>query len=226
MTHDTDETGKALDCWQRIGVGGDRTCPELARLAHCRNCPKYADGGARMLDREPPADYLSMWTDMLGHALEDEERGTLSVVIFRIGEEWLALSAEVFEEVTELRRIHSIPHSPNNVLLGLANVRGAIQLCISLSHLLGLESGPSGDDADQRAYERMVVVQRDGARWVFAVDEMHGVHRLRRDDLQNVPVTISSGKESYTKGVFDWEHRSVGYLDEELLFSALRRSVR
>ena len=29
-------------CWRRIGVAGDRTCPELAQHVHCRNCPVYA----------------------------------------------------------------------------------------------------------------------------------------------------------------------------------------
>ena len=26
------------DCWNRIGVHGDKQCPLLERLVHCRNC--------------------------------------------------------------------------------------------------------------------------------------------------------------------------------------------
>ena len=30
-----------VDCWNTIGIRGDGSCPELARLAHCQNCPVY-----------------------------------------------------------------------------------------------------------------------------------------------------------------------------------------
>lgn len=29
-------------CWSKIGVSGDRTCPELQSFVHCRNCPVFA----------------------------------------------------------------------------------------------------------------------------------------------------------------------------------------
>src|SRR5258706_152676 len=32
----------AIDaCWNRIGVRGDGSCPELARHVHCRHCPAF-----------------------------------------------------------------------------------------------------------------------------------------------------------------------------------------
>ena len=30
------------DCWNRIGVLGDGSCPRLAEHIHCRNCPVHA----------------------------------------------------------------------------------------------------------------------------------------------------------------------------------------
>ncbi len=30
------------DCWNRIGVSGDRSCPELATVVHCHNCPVFS----------------------------------------------------------------------------------------------------------------------------------------------------------------------------------------
>jgi len=35
-------------CWRRIGVSGDRSCPELAQHVHCRNCPVYAGAAQRL----------------------------------------------------------------------------------------------------------------------------------------------------------------------------------
>ena len=30
------------DCWNRIGVHGNKSCPLLAEHVHCRNCAVYA----------------------------------------------------------------------------------------------------------------------------------------------------------------------------------------
>ncbi len=39
------------DCWNRIGVRGDKTCERLAEHVHCRNCPVHAAAANRLLDR-------------------------------------------------------------------------------------------------------------------------------------------------------------------------------
>ena len=44
------------DCWNRIGVRGDGSCPRLAGYIHCRNCPVHDAAAARVLDREQSAD--------------------------------------------------------------------------------------------------------------------------------------------------------------------------
>ena len=37
------------DCWNRIGVCGDQTCPELTRFVHCHNCPVFSTASERLL---------------------------------------------------------------------------------------------------------------------------------------------------------------------------------
>ena len=82
----------------QIGVSGNGTCPELAKVVHCRNCPVYAAGGRSLLEREPPAEYLHEWTQALAEKDEDTAADTLSVLIFRLGREWLALPTRVCQE--------------------------------------------------------------------------------------------------------------------------------
>ncbi len=153
-------------CWNTIGVKGDRSCPELTTVIHCRNCAVYSQGGRQLLDRQPPSGYQQEWTRLLAETTETTEiretnkgaiavhgttknQGTkeaikeqkaLSVVIFRLQKEWLALKASIFKEVTEPSVIRTLPHRSNEVFLGLVSIRGELQLCISLHHLLGLET--------------------------------------------------------------------------------------
>ncbi|HAZ42942.1 MAG TPA: chemotaxis protein CheW [Cyanobacteria bacterium UBA11369] len=218
------------DCWNQIGVGGDRSCPELKTFIHCRNCPVYSAAGRSLLEKEVPSGYLQEWTDLLrssvGSLNRVAPRGTISVGIFRLEGEWLALSAKTIEEVTQACVIRTLPHRTNNIILGLVNIRGEIQICISLKTFLGLDTPDTQlQHISPVVYERMIVVEKDGSRWVFPVDEIYGIHRIHPDEIGNVPSTVSKVQETYTKGVIKWQDKSVSYLDDELLFYALTKKL-
>jgi chemotaxis-related protein WspD len=72
-------------------------------------------------------------------------------------------------------------------------------------------------------------VERDKDRWVFLVDEIHGIHHFHPKALQPVPVTATTATPllwpAATTGVIDWQDTGVGYLDPELVFSALHREI-
>ena len=46
------------DCWNRIGISGDRSCPELVQHVLCRNCPVFEAGTPGVL-RSPGTSRLS-----------------------------------------------------------------------------------------------------------------------------------------------------------------------
>lgn len=215
------------DCWNQIGVFGDGTCPELGKVIHCRNCPVYAAGGRQLLEREPPADYLREWTQALAEAKDEAKtEETFSVLIFRLGTDWLALPTYVCQEVAELRPIHTLPHRSGPVLLGLVNIRGEIRLCVSISQLLGLEPTDGSNRARHyKAQPCLVVIARDGDHWVVRVDELHGIQRFHLSALREAPVTVAKATPRLTKGVIEWQEKGVGCLDDELLFLVLRKEV-
>jgi chemotaxis-related protein WspD len=212
-----------FDCWNRIGVYGDGSCKELPAAVHCRNCPVYAAAGARLLDRRPPDEYQRYWTEYFAKERKRPAPGRMSAVIFRIGPAWLALSTKAFLEVTERRRVHSLPHRRNGIVLGVTNVRGELLVCISLAKLLGLDDATA--TAPGEPCKRLVVAEWQGELVTFPVSEVDGVHRFHPQDMQEVPPTVAHANPSLTQAIITWKNLKVGCLDEESLFSAINRSL-
>jgi chemotaxis-related protein WspD len=227
------------NCWKIIGVWGDgkERCEYLSQVIHCRNCEVFTRAGRNLLERELPEEYMAEWTDVLASKKDLQLTGTMSVLIFRIEQEWLALPSLLFAEVIEQAKIHSLPHRPNPALLGVANVHGEVQLCVSLKSLLGIEG--QRKTAEHRLAEakppeknttslgqRMLVVDKENTRWVFPVDEIYGIQRIYPSQLGNTPVTVSKSGAGFSKGIFHWEDQRVALLDDDLLFFKLTRSVQ
>jgi chemotaxis-related protein WspD len=93
----------------------------------------------QLLDREVPEDSLREQTAHVALRERAIDRGTKSIVIFRIGVEWLGLPTDVFQEVAEECTVHTLPHRRGGMVAGLVNVRGELLLCVALETLLGLE---------------------------------------------------------------------------------------
>jgi chemotaxis-related protein WspD len=212
------------DCWNRIGVRGDGSCPELKRYVHCHNCPVYAAGAADLLDADVPAGYFADRTAQLAEPARIEEVETRSVVIFRVASEWLALPSSVVVEVANLLPIHSLPHRPNGVVLGLASIRGELLVCVSLRQIVGAEPLAAGHERDS-GFQRLLVIRREAVRVVCPVDEVHGIHRFNPRELKDVPTTVAKATVTYSTALLPWQGHSVGTLDDQLLFYRLKRSL-
>lgn len=183
-----------------------------------RYCVENAN---RLLDREPGDAYRQEWTQLLMKEKEAGTSETLSVLIFRLGTEWFALSTLVMREVYETRPVHRLPHRTGDVFSGLVNIRGRLRLCANLHSLLEVNE----QRESKEGYQRMIVIARDAERWVFPVDEVIGIQHFDPSAVSNVPVTISKSSSSYLKGILFHDDHSIGYLDENLLFNSLARNV-
>lgn len=212
------------DCWTRIGVTGDRSCERLRQHVHCRNCPVFAAAGEQLLDRSLTPDYRRAWALHFASPKIQRTPGIISLVLFRIGHEWLALPTPAFQEVVEVRKIHTIPHRRQGALLGLVNVRGELLLAVSLARVLGLEHSKK-NNGNGTNYQRLLVSNWESQRVVFPVDEVHGVHRCDPEQLGEPPATLSKSGTSYTHAVLHWEGNLVCCLDANLLFPALSQSI-
>jgi chemotaxis-related protein WspD len=227
------------DCWNRIGVRGDHSCPELKKVVHCHNCHVFAGAGRRFLDAPSPPGYLDEWTRRLAVPAEESSADLLGVLIFRLGEEWLGLRVGAMVEVTGPRRVHRVPHR-GGVLAGLVNIRGELHLCVHLDQVLHLQKDEGDDTKDEpeaanaeasfgvhpSSFKRMLVVRREAERWVFPVDEVDQVHRFATSEMTRVPPTVGRALARLARGVFHWQGRSIGLIDDERLFATLRGKVR
>ena len=169
-------------CWNDIGVQGNRACPKLEAVIHCRNCPVYSRAGLQLLDRPLLPEYRRAWTEHFAQKKALAAPAKTSALLFRISSEWFALPTPAFQEVAERRLVHSLPHRRQGIVLGLVNVRGELLICVSLAHLLGLDQ--SRRHASQHpTYDRLLVTQWDGHHFVFPANEVRGVHRFQAPEL-------------------------------------------
>jgi chemotaxis-related protein WspD len=222
------------DCWNRIGVCGDQSCPELARFVHCHNCPVFATASERLLSSPPPPGYLEEAKVRLAAPPEEIIPDAYSALVFRIGEEWLALPVQVLVEVHGVRPVHRVPHR-GGLLAGLVNIRGELELCARLGQLLGIASlaiaksggrakanGTTTETPAADTIARLLVVQFDAERWVFPVDEVDQVYRFHASDLSVVPATVGRYGGRLSRGLFTQGERTIGFLDADRLRHTLR----
>lgn len=215
-------------CWNEIGTGGDQSCPELKTYIHCRNCPVHARAAKAFFDRPAPEGYLADWTRLLALEKQAGDGDHVSVLIFRLHDEWLAVAAKALSEVTDPRPVHWIPHRSNAILEGLVNIRGQLLLCVSLHGLLSVDptappsrGGNEGAGGGRESLPRLVVIERKAERWAFLVDEVRSVHRIPQSDLRGLPSTLSRTSHRYSQAVFTWRDRSVGFLDDQRVIAGL-----
>ncbi len=213
-------------CWKTIGVFGDRSCERLERHRHCRNCDAYSRAAKTLFDREVPEEELQAWTRQLAEEKPVEQIESVSVLMFRIASEWLALATQHFKEVVDVRSVHPVPFRTHRVLLGLVNVNGELVPCLSLFHLLRLDEGaPAGEAEAPKSHRRMVVIERGRQRFVFPVDEVLGVRRISQEQVQPAPATISRSPVTLNHGIFEVEGKTIGWLDDDRFFAALQESL-
>ncbi|MGN8258102.1 chemotaxis protein CheW [Pseudomonas sp. SMSB3] len=210
----TQDDERIDDCWNRIGVHGNKQCPLLARHIHCRNCEVYAAAATRLLDR-----YALVEGEQADVSVREQPAGGRSLLLFRLGEEWLALATACLAEVAPLQSVHSLPHQRSRLLQGVANVRGALVPCLSLNELLGVPEPPE-QARSVRALPRMLILATAAGPVVLAVDEVDGIHRLDAALEQ-----ASEDDAAFTAAVVQWRGRSVRVLDENHLLSAVQRSL-
>ncbi|MEK6725063.1 MAG: chemotaxis protein CheW [Deltaproteobacteria bacterium] len=217
------------DCWHRIGVWGKETprCKRLDDFIHCQNCDTFHAASLKAYERAIADDYRLEWTKVLAGNKETALSHTISVIIFRLGDEWVAIATRLCKEISRIMKIHRLPHNKSRIMRGVVSNVGEIQICFSLGSLLGIDKADRlFGGGENPVYARMIVMEVASRRYVFPVSEVGGLHHYTEADLGPLPKTVSDSSASYMKGVIKWNDKTVGCLDETLLTSQFERSIK
>ena len=209
------------DCWNSIGVKGDRSCPKLTEVIHCHNCEVFADAARAFLDRPAPATYVEEVSASLSRSVDGKLSEAVSAVVFEIGDQLFAIDTKAVVEVTSPRKPHRIGHRSGRVFAGIVNIHGQLELCCSLAGLLQIDAVGAA-----MPHARMLLVEHGGLRWSFEVDAVHGVQRFEPSAVSPAPATLQHEATSYVQGVLHVGERRAGHLDLDRTFRALETSLR
>ena len=222
LTTAGDAARREARCWEQTGLFGDAACPLREQYGTCSACPRFTDHGRTLFDRPAPPGYVEYWTDAIRRSKLDQSAEQLTVLVFRVSGQWLALAADRVLFVAKPGTVRSIPHRSGQVFRGLVNLMG-IRICVSLGGMLEIGDLPPPRRRDR---QRMIAFGSTEQSWVFPVDEVNSVRRFDAAQLDQAPLGLSEGSRTYTLGTLAWRDRTVGLLDADLLAASLARIVQ
>ncbi|NOY66756.1 MAG: hypothetical protein GXP13_05025 [Gammaproteobacteria bacterium] len=204
------------DCWNKIGVwrSDKNECPKLKDVIHCRNCDIYIESGLSFLNRDLPEDYCSNNTEIYKQEADEDTGEALSVIIFRSQQNWFALKTSLFIEINNDKIIHSIPHNKNTFITGLVNIRGELELCISLDALISNSSTQTDESTNKK---KLIIIKLDSGKYALKLDEILGVYRINNNHIQDAASIITGDSNHLVASSFDHKDKHVGLIDHELL---------
>lgn len=220
------ESAQIIHCWTTIGVWGRERprCPLLEQVVHCRNCEKYIAAGKQALQRPATAEYARDWAKLIAAPHPVRAEHLLTVLVFRVGDEWFSLPTHYLQSIERRRRIHTLPHSTSALVKGVVNVAGEVCACFSIGSLLGIERPSAQDSAERTAVpEGLLVMRRNKSNFVFPVTEIKELIELDLADITPVPSTVKPSAASYLLGIFELGKLHIGHLDADLVIAGFER---
>jgi purine-binding chemotaxis protein CheW len=124
-----------------------------------------------------------------------------TVIVFRVGEEFIGIDIAKVREVTEMQTPVAVPRAPD-FLLGLINVRGEVVPVLSLRKRLGF----GGDELGSV----LLVVDHEGRVAGLKVDALLGTRKIIEGNIRKDSELLSTKKEKdFFLGVYETDEKPV-----------------
>jgi chemotaxis signal transduction protein len=176
--------------------------------------------GQLLFDREVSPEQLEQWTALTASTKPVRPVGLTGALLFRAGDEWLALPAGVLDEALDMRPIHAVPYLSNPVFIGLVNAGGELLPCIGLARLM------QSPQVLSAVKPRILCVRLTQGRFALMADEVVGACRYDPAEVSPPPDTVAKGPRPLVMGMVKLEGRLAGLLDPRALGAALLGSLR
>ena len=132
----------------------------------------------------------------------------LSLLLFRLGEEWYAVRIMDVREIYNDFKMTHIPRLPDFVL-GVINVRGEIISVTDIAVLMRIAS----DGAAEEQVPSAIVVSTDRCVSALVVDEIGDIIEVRRDAIEPPLSTLERTQAEFISGSVFVEGRLIGIVN-------------
>jgi chemotaxis-related protein WspD len=172
-----------------------------------------------LLDRPLAAADIAESTALVAAPAEARGGATRSLLMFRSGDETLAIDAAAAHRVVRASVVRRVPHRSNEVFAGIANVGGDLLPVARLGTALGIGASGTGT--------HFIVIGPVSQRWAFGVDEVLGVRRIDDATLLPPPATVRHAADGCTAHLvaLEAERAHASVLDATRLALLFARSL-
>lgn len=142
-------------------------------------------------------------------SVEEIVADLISVLLFRLGDEWYAVGVEDVREIYQEYVITPIPCVPDFVM-GVVNIRGEIISVTDVARMMRL--GALTADAGQAP---AIVVHNDGCTTAIMVDEIGDIVDIARESIEPPLSTIDKSQAEFISGSIYIDGRLVGLVNKD-----------
>lgn len=142
-------------------------------------------------------------------SIEEIVADLISVLLFRLGDEWYAVNVEDVREIYQEYVITPIPCVPDFVM-GVVNIRGEIISVTDVARMMRL--GTLTADAGQAP---AIVVHNDGCTTAIMVDEIGDIVDVAREAIEPPLSTIDRSQAEFISGSIYIEGRLIGLVNKD-----------
>jgi len=215
------------DCWNDIGVWrkGSIKCERLNKVIHCNNCKVFANSGRSLLHRAIPASYTDEWTEIISKKTHSGKNELRSAIHFRVEEEWYLAPTSMIHDITIVKKILAIPHNTNPKVQGITNIRGEIMTCLSLAHLLHIDSTKSNSKDHHTVSKRMLIIDSNSFKVAFPVDEVKGISKFGANDIR-IQHDTSRSTHNMLAGIVSIGNHHAGLIDADVFKNEINIAIK
>jgi len=131
------------------------------------------------------------------------------VVTFKVGDEEYALEISNIESVVEMLSITKVPDAPYGVE-GVINLRGEVMPVIDGRKKLG-------SDANETDKAKVIIINLDGKKYGFIVDEVREVLDVNESEIEDVKEIMTNVNSKYVDKIIKKGERLIVLLKPNMV---------